>query len=96
MSEILTLDGEITGNIVPIHSIVGDISNTLSIQGSISPGSIGKRYPIYDGVYKVTPVATLDIVLETTNKLLQDDIIVNKIPYVQVSNPSGGYTVSIG
>lgn len=38
MSEILTLDGEVSGNIVQTHSITGNISNALTIQGNISPG----------------------------------------------------------
>lgn len=96
MSEILTLDGEIAGNIVQIHSITGDISSALSIQGSVSPGQLAPRFPIYDGVYEVTPLAQLDIVLDTANKILQNNVTVNKIPYFQTSNLSGGYTATIG
>lgn len=96
MSEILTLDGEITGNIVQTHSITGDISSALSIQGAISPGQLAPRFPIYDGIYEVTPLAQLDIVLDTANKILQNNVTVNKIPYFQTSNLSGGYTATIG
>ena len=77
MSEILTLDGEITGNIVPVHSIEGNISHAISLQGGISNGSLLREHPFYEGVYNVTPVADLDILLETSGKLLRDNIIVN-------------------
>ena len=46
------------------------LSTTLTIQGNISPGQLAPRFPIYDGVYEVTPLAQLDIVLDTANKIL--------------------------
>lgn len=96
MSEILTLDGEVSGNIVQTHSITGNISNALTVQGNISPGQLAPRFPVYDGVYEVTPLAQLDIVLDTANKILQNNVTVNRIPYFQTSNLSGGYTATIG
>lgn len=89
---------EVEGSLSKIDGmLLGNISNTLTISGSISPGNIStNRFPFYQGSYIVTPIANLDLLLETANKVLQDDIIVNKIPYTEVSNLSGGYTVSIG
>ena len=55
-----------------------------------------KDLPQYDGEYSVTPSAEGEITLETAQKLLDADIKVNKIPYSEVSNNSGGNTVFIG
>lgn len=49
---------------------------------------------IYEGDYIVIPSAHKDIVLETTNKLMEDDVTVVQIPYYETSNVTG-YTVYI-
>lgn len=48
----------------------------------------------YEGSYEITP-AVSEQVLATRNKTLFDDLTVLGIPYHQVTNDSGGYTVSI-
>lgn len=53
----------------------------------------GKRY---DGEYVVTPLAKNEVVLETSGKIMLDDVTVRKVPYFETSNESGGYTVYIG
>lgn len=52
-------------------------------------------YPIYTGEIIVTPHA-YEQTLDTSEKTVMSDITVLEIPYTEVSNPSGGYTVSIG
>ncbi len=52
-------------------------------------------FDIYDGEYVVEPSARSDIVLETKNKALLDDVTVNKIYYAETSNPANGKTVYI-
>ena len=52
-------------------------------------------YETYTGDYIVIPTAVAQV-LDTDHKLLLDDVTVTAIPYTEVSNPSGGYTVSIG
>lgn len=52
--------------------------------------------PIYTGETTVTPKAFSTTTLETANKSVYEDITVLEIPYEEVTNPSGGYTVSIG
>lgn len=52
-------------------------------------------YDPYTGDYIVIPSAE-ERVLDTDHKLLLDDVTVTAIPYVEVGNESGGYTVSIG
>lgn len=49
----------------------------------------GGGYDVYHGQYEVTPSAHNQIVLETREKLMADDVTVNKIPYYETSNESG-------
>ena len=51
--------------------------------------------PFYEGEYKVTPKTT-EQMLSTAHRILQEDVHINKIPYFEVSNNSGGDTVYIG
>lgn len=43
----------------------------------------------YDGDYTVTPSAESAVVLPTKNKMLKEDITVQKIPYYETANPTG-------
>lgn len=52
-------------------------------------------FGIYEGATVVTPQASHEVVLETAQKLLREDITVKKIPYYEVSNDSGGTTIYI-
>lgn len=60
------------------------------------PDNTGATHPEYEGEYTVIPSTDSDIILETANKLLDENVKVNKIPYSEVSNNSGGKTASIG
>lgn len=51
---------------------------------------------LYSGSYFVTPMANFEQILHTSGTILQDDVVVDKIPYVETSNEAGGYTVIIG
>ena len=51
--------------------------------------------PTYEGPYVVTPDFT-DQVLETAEKMMSDDVIVNEIPVAEVTNPAGGLTLTVG
>jgi hypothetical protein len=51
--------------------------------------------PTYSGPYEVIP-KPVDQILNTSNKLLVDNINVKSIPYSEVTNPQGGKTVTIG
>ena len=60
-------------------------------------GAISKDdLPVYDGEYVVVPDTDNEQVLKTAQKLLDADIKVNKVPYAEVSNTTGGTTVTIG
>ncbi len=49
----------------------------------------------YDGDYVVTPKAHSETVLETTEKIMRDNVVVLKVPYYETSNLIGGYTAYI-
>jgi hypothetical protein len=51
---------------------------------------------IYDGVYQVVPNVFDNLILETKDKKMVDNVTVDKIPYAKVSNEAGGATVTIG
>lgn len=46
----------------------------------------------YTGSYEVTPMAYSVQSLDTSGKVLSEDIVVNEVPYYQTSNSSGGVT----
>ena len=80
-------------------TIDGGISELSIIDGTAEFGVFTAvhdyTYPIYTGAIIVTPHA-YEQTLDTSEKTVMDDITVLEIPYTEVSNPSGGYTVSIG
>lgn len=50
----------------------------------------------YEGGYVVTPMVDFEQVLPTTNRILGNNVIVEKIPRYDTTNTAGGYTVIIG
>lgn len=56
----------------------------------------GGSYPKYEGDYEVTPSMSNNITLDTSNKILRDDITVKKVSQLEVDNTSGGTTLIIG
>lgn len=59
----------------------------------LKPPSINS-YPIYTGETFVIPAVEAQE-LETENKTVKENITVDKIPCIEVSNGAGGYTVVI-
>lgn len=53
-------------------------------------------YESYTGEYKVIPKAFESQELATKGLVLNDNIVVKEIPYAEVSNLGGGFTVTIG
>ena len=51
--------------------------------------------PEYTGEYEVTPRLE-EQMLETSGRLMRDDVTVHEIPVVYTSNPFNGKTVVIG
>lgn len=48
----------------------------------------------YEGLYEVIPT-DYEQCLDTSGKVMRDDVTVHKVPYAETSNESGGFTVSI-
>ena len=62
---------------------------------------IGAAYTLvegkpYEGETIVDPILYNPVILETKDKLVSEDITVNPIRILDVDNPAGGYTVTIG
>ena len=86
---------KITGTLADIEQIEASISFNENLVGDISlPAAIGVIADTYEGPYTVMPSAHNDIVLETADKLMDDDVTVFRIPYYETSKTSG-YTVYI-
>lgn len=57
--------------------------------------SAGGRLPYYDGATVIDP-RKVEQELETKNKSMHDNIVINPIYYAETSNLGGGYTAVIG
>lgn len=90
-SKTLQEDGSGTGSGLP-EVTEEDDGKVLKVVGGKWAAA---ELPVYDGSYSVTPSATDDITLQTSQKMLDADVVVSKIPYAEVSNSSNGTTVTI-
>lgn len=75
-------------------------NNTSGLQAILNavnelPSADTADYDVYEGAYRVTPAVSSQS-LATANKLLQSDVVIEQIPYAEVTNNSGGKTASIG
>lgn len=70
----------------------GIIVTSQKLHGTVA---ILKNNRTYAGPYVVTPKASEQI-LYTSEKVMNDDVLVEGIPYFEVSNTSGGMTAIIG
>lgn len=67
----------------------------------VSPGNSGnmpiiiETYEKYDGEYEVIPTFEGQV-LETKDKVMQNNVTVTEIPVFETSNTAGGTTVYIG
>lgn len=52
--------------------------------------------PVYDGVISVTPDVHNNQILKTAKTYLDADVMIQKIPYAEVTNNTGGKTATIG
>jgi len=79
-----------------------DVVNTFDVDFTSSEtfntimDQVVKVYPDpYDGDYEVMPTVEDNIVLNTKQKTMLDDVTVKKIPVYEIDNPQGGTTVYI-
>lgn len=85
-------------NLVTNNAIIGNVViNDAVLGGATINGVVINRptYPNYEGDYEVTPRVE-DIILETKERSMQDDLTILAIPYYETTNLSGGYTAIIG
>lgn len=79
------------GNLSAID-LIGKLSSSLNIESKLNVSSINPPY--YEGEYEITPKVDAQT-LTTKDKLMADDLTVNRIPYYETSNEYG-YTAYIG
>lgn len=73
-------------------SLVGVVHTTIELQGTVH---ILKDRETYEGIYNVIPSGKKQT-LYTVEKVMKENVVVEKIPYYEVSNDSDGITAIIG
>ena len=82
------------GETLPLKVNAGDSVIPLRLS-SIQIVEVG-RPPVYEGSYEITPASYIEQVLPTQDKLMEEDLRVQRIPNFLVSNPAGGNTFIVG
>lgn len=78
------------------YGVAVKIDTKRKVKVNLSPIKIiNGHIPEYTGKSKVTPSTSNDIILETKNMVVKDNITISKIPYFEVGNNFGN-TVYIG
>ena len=83
---------ENSGKVLPEITEADDHKVMMAIGGDW----VASELPTYDGTFEIIPDTNNDIVLNTSQRYLDSNIKVNKVPYHEVSNTSNGTTVTIG
>lgn len=78
-----------------IVSLSGEFPEIVAISGILSCDPRTPKTDVYKGEYQITPHAFKEQILNTSNKLLKQNITVKKIPYFETSNECEGKTVYI-
>ena len=95
LSGALSDHGKLIGALSPVAGLTGTLSPPRGLTGMLTiPRVLDAEY--YTGEYEVTPQARSNVVLDTSGKLMTDDVTVFEIPYYETTNPAGGYTAIIG
>jgi len=84
----------ISGIISESSSVSGIVSSSPSFSTKIGAGG-SALLPPYKGAYIVIPGKN-ETSIPCENKRMTDNLTITAIPYAEVSNESGGITVSIG
>lgn len=72
-----------------------DIKSGAKVLDFSIEGNKDGRLPYYDGEYGVEP-RKVGQILETANKSMSEDVVINPIYYAETTNVGGGYTAIIG
>lgn len=87
--------GVLLGTLKMGESLSGQVTTTGKLVGEVViPTSVHAE--LYEGDYVITPRLSDDVVLPTKEKVLRDNLTVQKIPQYEVSNDAGGKTFIIG
>lgn len=76
--------------------INAELKSSAQINAGLNVGIPGMGGTPYDGPYAVTPATYREQVLATKNRSMREDVTVGKIPVYEVSNVTGGLTLTIG
>ena len=87
------MDGKLTGTLSPLGTLSGRLSPIGGLRGTLSLGS--GTAPQYAGPYEVTPKAHAEQILNTSGKLMINDVTVFEVPYYETSNLFDGLTAYI-
>ena len=85
-------DGSVPGVGLPYVSETDNGKVAMVVDGAWAAAEL----PVYDGVYSVRPSAESDVTLATARKLMDADLVVEKIPFSEVTNTANGKTATIG
>lgn len=88
---------KVKDNSAPIKLKIADqgtislkVEKETPIKLKVNEGSGGGgTYPAYEGPYTITPLPYDNITLNTSQKLVAENITVLKIPHYETSNPKG-------
>lgn len=88
--------GVTVGTPLSPQKIKEKMSPVVSVNG-LKPDENGNvELPSYNGDYNIVPSTSGDIMLLTSQTFMDANVRVNKIPYAEVTNNSGGTTATIG
>lgn len=76
-------------------NVENSVEQKVEIEQDLIIVPVYEDAPLYEGEYEVTPKVT-EQTLPTAQKFLERDVTIEKIPYFEVTNNSGGTTASIG
>lgn len=77
----------IQDNNAVIQACIDKVNNLISAEDG--------RLPDYEGEYTIIP-SVEEQTMQTKNKTMTNDVTIMAIPYAEVSNSTGGKTVTIG
>lgn len=84
-------EGTLKGRVIFDGVLRGSIKSSGVLRGHLM---IAKNFDNYTGTYTITP-KIISQSIPTANKLMNDDVTVNGIPYYEVTNQQGGTTFII-
>lgn len=91
---VISTKGNMVGMMFSKLYMNGSVSDIQHLEGVAASSMAYNDSGVYDGVYEVIP-APHEQILYTINKKMEDNVTVYAIPYSQVINDCGGYTVTI-